>query len=175
MDQFQQQQQQQEQQRQQTAATQSYDNNTPNYICPHCGAAVDFHMELCPHCHHPLHPDICTYCGAEMEPEDQFCCECGGPRKGITCPICGTLNFRSFCSHCNTPLDDLARAEVEKAQRDPVYQKAVSLAEQMAELEEQIMAAEREARMPDDSDDFDIEEEEDVEELDFETDRKSVV
>lgn len=120
MDQFQQQQQQQEQQRQQTAATQSYDNNTPNYICPHCGAAVDFHMELCPHCHHPLHPDVCTYCGAEMEPEDQFCCECGGPRKGITCPICGTLNFRSFCSHCNTPLDDLARAEVEKAQRDPV-------------------------------------------------------
>lgn len=106
MDQFQQQQQ-QEQQRQQTAATQSYDNNTPNYICPHCGAAVDFHMELCPHCHHPLHPDVCTYCGAEMEPEDQFCCECGGPRKGITCPICGTLNFRSFCSHCNTPLDAL--------------------------------------------------------------------
>ena len=104
-----------------------------------------------------------------MEPEDQFCCECGGPRRGITCPICGTLNFRSFCSHCNTPLDDLARAEVEKAQRDPVYKKAVSLAEQMAELEEQIMAAEREARMPDDSGDFDIEEEEEVEELDFET------
>lgn len=169
MDQFQQQQEQQQQQRQQTAAMQSYDNNTPNYTCPHCGAAVDFHMELCPHCHHPLHPDICTYCGAEMEPEDQFCCECGGPRKGITCPICGTLNFRSFCSHCNTPLYDLARAEVEKAQRDPVYQKAVSLAEQMAELEEQIMAAEREARMPDDGGDFDVEEEEEVEELDFET------
>ena len=36
MDQFQQQQEQQQQQRQQTAAMQSYDNNTPNYTCPHC-------------------------------------------------------------------------------------------------------------------------------------------
>ena len=88
---------------------------------------------------HPLHPETCTYCGAPMEPGDEYCCKCGNPRKGIVCPQCGTLNFRCFCSRCNLPLDELALAEIEKAKRDPVFQKAQQLAQEMAELEEKIM------------------------------------
>lgn len=162
MERFQQQQQQQQQNRQ-AVQTQDDSGNTSNYICPNCGASVDFHNELCPYCHHPLHPETCSFCGAQMEPEDQYCCECGNPRSGLTCPMCGTLNFRSFCSRCNTPLDDLARTEMEKAKNDPVYQKTMQLAEQMAELEEEIMAAEKAGR--EGVDDF----EEEDDEPDFET------
>ena len=164
--QYQQQAQQQEQQRQTTA----FEGGGNNYTCPNCGARVDFSNELCPHCKHPLHPETCTFCGAPMEPEDQFCCECGNPRKGITCPQCGTLNFRCFCSRCNAPLDELAMAEIEKAKRDPIFQRAQQLAEEMAELEEKIMAAYNEQAQ--DTGDFgsdDSSDTEDGDDADFET------
>lgn len=164
--QYQQQAQQQELQRQAPA----FEGGGNNYTCPNCGALVNFGNELCPHCKHPLHTETCTFCGAPMEPEDQFCCECGNPRNGITCPQCGTLNFRCFCSRCNAPLDELAMAEVEKAKNDPIFQRAQQLAEEMAELEEKIMAAYNEQQDVGNADDSDIEDEGGIEdEADFET------
>ena len=119
---------------------------------------------------HPLHPETCTYCGAPMEPGDEYCCECGNPRKGIVCPQCGTLNFRCFCSRCNLPLDELAVAEIEKAKRDPVFQKAQQLAQEMAELEEKIMEVYRNRNQTGgDEGEIEYDVEDDIEEADFET------
>lgn len=96
----------------------------------------------------PLHVDgdgkYCTFCGAAMDDDERFCPECGNPRSGIPCPACGTLNFRSFCSHCNTPLNEMAREAVRKAKLDPRFQRVQQLAAEMAELEGQIMAANEE-------------------------------
>ncbi|MGM9708378.1 MAG: zinc ribbon domain-containing protein [Prevotella sp.] len=164
MDKNQQQYQEQTQQHQiQRQATYGYIDDSNNYQCPNCGAMTNYSNELCPHCKHPLHPETCTYCGAPMEPEDMFCCECGNPRAGIRCPQCGTLNFRCFCSHCNAPLDDLAHAEIEKARRSPVFQRVQQLAEQMADLEERIMAAHR------DMSETDMDDDESDDGFDFET------
>ena len=80
----------------------------------------------------------CLFCGAEMEEDDMFCPECGGPRGGIKCPVCGEMNQGSFCSKCNTPLDDLAREAVRQAKADPHFQKAEKLAEKLFELDELI-------------------------------------
>ncbi|MDE6341255.1 MAG: zinc ribbon domain-containing protein [Muribaculaceae bacterium] len=81
-------------------------------------------------------PDyICPFCGAELDPDDMCCTECGGPRSGITCPRCGTLNFGSFCSHCNEPLDDLAQEAVRQAKNDPHFKEAERLAGELAELD----------------------------------------
>ncbi|MBR4242942.1 MAG: zinc ribbon domain-containing protein [Bacteroidaceae bacterium] len=109
--------------------------------CPHCGSNVPAHSELCPVCGKPLHLNICTYCGAEMSPDDRFCSECGGARSGVICPKCNTLNFRSFCSHCNTALDELAQEELEKAERDPIFIRMKGLAQKLAEMEEKMLAA----------------------------------
>lgn len=79
--------------------------------------------------------DICPFCGAEMDPDDMCCTECGGPRSGIKCPKCGTLNFGSFCSHCNEPLDDLAREAVRQAKNDPHFKEAERLAGELADLD----------------------------------------
>lgn len=76
-----------------------------------------------------------------MEADDRFCPECGGPRQGITCPHCGTLNFRSFCSKCDAPLDELAAEEMERAKKDPVFIRMVQLAKQMAAMEEKLLGA----------------------------------
>ena len=162
--------QQQERQQEKQLQNNTFEGGGNNYTCPNCGALVDFSNELCPHCKHPLHPETCTYCGAAMEPGDEFCCECGNPRKGITCPQCGTLNFRCFCSRCNAPLDELALAEIEKAKRDPIFQKAQQLAVEMAELEEKIMEAYRIQNGTDgDVGDLGDDVDDDIEEVDFET------
>ena len=167
MEQQQQQQQSQQQRHRQSLVLEGEGNN---YTCPNCGAITDFGNELCHQCKHPLHPETCTYCGAPMEPNDEYCCECGNPRKGIVCPQCGTLNFRCFCSRCNTPLDELALVEIEKAKRDPVFQKAQQLALEMTELEERIMEAYRSGNLAEGADGGDIDEtEDDIEEADFET------
>ena len=79
--------------------------------------------------------DVCPYCGAEMDADDMCCTECGGPRSGIRCPRCGTLNFGSFCSSCNEPLDDLAREAVSLAKNDPHFKEAERLAGELAELD----------------------------------------
>lgn len=112
-----------------------------NVTCPYCGASVPSGMELCPECRHPLHTGVCTYCGSAMDAGDRFCPECGGPREGIPCPQCGTLNFRSFCSKCNAPLDELAAEEMERAKSDPVFIRMVQLAKQMAAMEEKLLSA----------------------------------
>lgn len=103
--------------------------------CPHCGAEVNDTCELCPVCGKPIDNNHCTFCGAEMESGEQFCAECGSSRTGIKCPQCGTLSFRSFCSKCNTPLNDSAFAFLEEAKKDPKFQKAQKLNAELAELE----------------------------------------
>lgn len=82
----------------------------------------------------------CSFCGAPMDMEDLFCGECGGNTAGITCPHCGTLSYRSFCPNCNAALDELAAAEIEKAKKDPKFQRMQQLAEQIADIEAKIKA-----------------------------------
>ena len=106
--------------------------------CFHCGATISPTAEICPFCGKPTNPNKCSFCGNEMEMSDLFCGECGNPRKGIICPECGTLNFRSFCRNCNNPLDHLAQAEMEKAKKDPVFQRACELQKHLVELEKQL-------------------------------------
>jgi len=118
--------------------------------CASCGATVDPGLAICPVCGHPATTQ-CTFCGSEMSAGDAFCPECGNPRGGILCPECGTLNFRSFCRKCNHPLNPLALHALEQAKADPRYQRASKLAEEMADMEdemarlEQLIARERAA------------------------------
>ncbi len=57
-----------------------------------------------------------------------FCPDCGNPRSGITCPHCRTLNYRSFCSHCNAPLNDLAQDALTESSGDLTFVAMQSLA-----------------------------------------------
>ncbi len=109
--------------------------------CTSCGIEVEPGWEICPNCGHSLRPDSCTFCGATISPNDLYCPECGNSRNGIECPQCHSLNFRSFCRVCNTPLNAMAMAEVEKAKNDPKFQRMVALAKELAELEDQILEA----------------------------------
>lgn len=111
-------------------------------MCPHCHHQIKPGLALCPHCGKPVNTAQCSYCGAAMEADDMFCEECGNPRGGISCPACGTLNFRSFCRQCNTPLNDMAAAAVRAAKADPRFRHAEQLAEEMAALAAKIKAAE---------------------------------
>lgn len=110
------------------------DNN--NIYCRNCKQIVNNGYELCPHCGYRLHSSHCTYCGAPMQGEDLFCGECGGNSKGTPCPSCGTLSFRSFCPNCSSPVDELGKAELEKAKIDPLFQQICSLAEKIIEASE---------------------------------------
>jgi len=76
---------------------------------------------------------------SSMEADAFFCPDCGNPRTGIICPDCNTLNFRSFCRKCNRPLNEMAMQEMQKAKKDPVFQEMLALAQELADLEEQIL------------------------------------
>lgn len=71
-----------------------------------------------------------------MTSEDPFCPECGNPRGGIICSSCNTLNFRSFCRKCNTPLNALAQEALEDARKDVRLKKAIEIAQELENLEE---------------------------------------
>lgn len=78
---------------------------------------------------------LCPFCGAEIDDDDMFCTECGAPRSGVTCWKCGTLNFGSFCSRCNEPLDSLAQEALKMAKSDPHFREAERLAGELADLD----------------------------------------
>ena len=107
--------------------------------CMRCNSPVQPNWEICPHCGQGLHAELCSFCGASMEADDFFCPDCGNPRTGIICPDCNTLNFRSFCRKCNRPLNEMAMQEMQKAKKDPVFQEMLALAQELADLEEQIL------------------------------------
>lgn len=104
-----------------------------------CNSPVQPNWEICPHCGQGLHAELCSFCGASMEADDFFCPDCGNLRTGIICPDCNTLNFRSFCRKCNRPLNEMAMQEMQKAKKDPVFQEMLALAQELADLEEQIL------------------------------------
>lgn len=106
-------------------------------VCPHCGAPVEEHFEICPVCGWKL-VDYCTFCGAPMRPDDIDCPECGMPSDGVICPDCNIRNFRSFCRQCGQPLSRAARRAVEKARQDPKVQEAARLMTKLAELEAEL-------------------------------------
>lgn len=108
--------------------------------CPHCRKAINSTYELCPHCGKPLRVDYCIFCGTPFEGSERFCMECGSDRNGIKCPRCGTLSSRSFCSHCNEPLNDNAREALEAAKRDPKFQRATQLQQEMQSMEAYLQA-----------------------------------
>lgn len=109
--------------------------------CAKCGSPTQPNWEICPHCGQGLHAELCSFCGASMETGDSFCPDCGNPRTGIICPDCKTLNFRSFCRKCNRPLNEMAMQEVQKAQKDPVFLQMLALAQELADLEDQLLEA----------------------------------
>ena len=113
-----------------------------SHSCSKCGAETQPGQELCPQCGNNLKTDMCSFCGAMFEGDEAFCPECGNPRAGIRCPSCATLNYRSFCRQCNTPLNDLAQAALKAAREDPKVQRAIELAQEMAELESFLMSDE---------------------------------
>ena len=128
--------------------------------CAYCGAELTPTCEICPKCGRPTDALHCSFCGAPLGDEESFCSECGSPRGGIVCPDCGTRSFRSFCPHCNRPLNDNALAAMEQARNDPKFQRVLAINQEMAEMErylldfkqeiEQAMAeAEAEAEAPD--------------------------
>lgn len=108
--------------------------------CPHCGAAVEADMEICPACGWKL-VDYCTFCGAPMGPDDVDCPECGMPADGVECPACHIRNFRPFCRKCGQPLSRAARMAVEKAKKDPKVQETARLLKQIAALQAELTAA----------------------------------
>lgn len=105
--------------------------------CGKCGCEVKPNQALCPQCGAPV-TSRCTFCGSEMPTSAAFCPECGNPRSGITCPDCGTLNYRSFCRKCNRPLNPMALYAVEQAKKDPRYQRATKIADELQAIEDEI-------------------------------------
>lgn len=110
--------------------------------CHNCGAQLKPGMVLCPECHHPVN-EQCSFCGAQMTANDRFCNECGNPRSGITCPKCNTLNFRSFCHSCNSPLNALATQALERMRRSPRVKIAMAAKAEMDRIEDEIVRLEQ--------------------------------
>lgn len=108
--------------------------------CVRCGAATEANWEICPHCGQNLHAELCSFCGAKTSSNDMFCPECGNPKTGIMCPGCQTLNFRSFCRKCNTPLNALAQEALQQIRQKPELKKALAIAEELAVLEDFLLS-----------------------------------
>ena len=89
---------------------------------------------------HETGSGYCTFCGASMDKDEQLCTECGNPRAGVVCPHCGTLNFRSFCRECGAPLNELAQEALQKAVSDPRVIHSRTLARELEELKDRIVA-----------------------------------
>ena len=104
--------------------------------CVYCGAATQPNHEICHACGRNLQAELCSFCGGKMTPDEAFCSDCGNPRTGIVCSCCNTLNYRSFCRKCNTPLNALAHEALEEARKDPKVQKAVAIALELQEIEQ---------------------------------------
>lgn len=119
--------------------TRGQQKSSLSHKCRYCGAAIGMNAEFCPKCGKKL-VNYCTFCGASMLPSDTICEECGMPADGIACPNCGTLNVRSFCRKCNTPLTKAAMRAIEKAKQDPKVKKAAELMERAEELRSKLEA-----------------------------------
>jgi len=122
-------------------------NKKTGATCPHCGAALDAKYELCPVCGKKI-VDYCTFCGADMGPGVKVCPECGMSGDGVVCPTCGTLNFRSYCYKCQTPLTRAAVKALEKAREDPKVKEAARIISRLAELQSQLTEEEIEQAVP---------------------------
>lgn len=107
-----------------------------SHECARCGATTEPDWEICPQCGQNLHAECCSFCGAKTDRGDTFCPECGNSKKGIICPNCKTLNFRSFCRKCNTPLNTLAQEALQQIRQKPKWKEALAIAKELAELEE---------------------------------------
>ncbi|MBR3522725.1 MAG: zinc ribbon domain-containing protein [Prevotella sp.] len=103
--------------------------------CSNCHQTIEPGLALCPHCGTPTDASHCSFCGEAMDSDEMFCSSCGNPRKGIVCPTCSTINYRSFCRRCNTPLNELAAEALDKARRHPAVQRARKLNEEMEQLQ----------------------------------------
>ncbi len=106
--------------------------------CPKCGADLLPGADLCEKCGTYLNSESCGFCGESLSETDAFCPECGSPTAGIKCPNCGTHNHSSFCTHCFTPLNDIARFELEKARSEPAYQQMLKVSDEINELQQLI-------------------------------------
>jgi len=104
--------------------------------CVFCGEATQPNHEICHSCGQNLLTELCSFCGGKMTPDEAFCSDCGNPRTGIICSCCNTLNFRSFCRKCNSPLNELAYEALEEARKDQKVYKAVAIAQELVELEQ---------------------------------------
>lgn len=106
--------------------------------CAQCGHALEPGLALCPYCGAPTDHTHCSFCGEPMDDDEIFCSSCGNPRRGIVCPTCSTVNYRSFCRSCNTPLNEMAQEAIEKARRHPAVQRARQLNEEMERLQKEM-------------------------------------
>ena len=106
--------------------------------CPHCRHAIEPGLALCPYCGAPIDVGCCSFCGEHLDDDELFCSSCGNPRKGIVCPACSTLNYRSFCRHCNTPLNELAEKAREKARNHPAVRRARQIAAEMEQIQKEM-------------------------------------
>lgn len=107
-----------------------------NISCYNCCHPINEEIELCPQCGTYLHIGQCSFCGTSLEQTDRYCPECGNPRAGIRCSSCQKISHRSFCSYCNRPLNDLAQEEVNKVEQDPLFNTMITLADELADIEE---------------------------------------
>lgn len=108
--------------------------------CPYCHNELNAGDALCSHCGKPVNPACCSFCGCAMDEDEMFCSECGNPRRGISCPECGTLNFRSFCKVCNTPLNGMAHEMLAKVKADPRIHKMKTVAQELEVIEQKLNA-----------------------------------
>ena len=119
--------------------------------CGQCGHALEPGLALCPYCGAPTDATHCSFCGEPMDDDEMFCSSCGNPRRGIVCPTCSTVNYRSFCRRCNTPLNEMAQEAIEKARRHPAVQRARHIVAEMERMQKEMerMVSEAEAETAD--------------------------